>query len=53
MNFIIWILQNLAKGVEVKAMFSDKTNGHPSSKKLYYFSFGYVRFYVVCAVFYL
>ena len=27
---------NWEKEIEIKEMFSDKTNGHPSFKKLYY-----------------
>lgn len=35
----------------IKEMFSDNINGHHSLKKLHYFSFGSVRFYVICVMF--
>lgn len=37
----------------IKEMFYDKINAHPSLKKLYSYPLGYVRFYVICAMFYL
>lgn len=48
---IVFMILNSEK--VIKEMFSDKINGHRSLEKLYYFPFGSVRFYVICAMFYL